>query len=200
MYKRQLETAERVTGQRELGTDPKSGRPIYARMGKYGPMIQIGDVSDEEKPLFAKMRQHQHIATISLEEALDLFQLPKKIGEYRDDEVIVAVGRFGPYVRNTGKFYSIPKGEDPLEVTLERAKEIIEAKEEADRNKLISDFSDHGIQVLNGRWGPYIKAGKKNVRIPKGTEAKTLTLEECQELVAKAPEKKGRGGGRAKKK
>ncbi|MBI1191718.1 MAG: type I DNA topoisomerase [Bacteroidetes bacterium] len=182
-----METAERVTGQRLLGPDPKSGKPVYARMGRYGPMVQVGETEDEEKPRFAKIVGELSLQTITLEQAMNLLALPRTLGTFRDDDLVIGSGRFGPYVRNAGKFYSIPRDEDPRTVTEERALEIIEAKEESDRQKFIMAFDEHDIQVLNGRWGPYIKQGKNNYKIPKDVDPATLTLEQCQEIISAPP-------------
>ncbi len=186
---------------RELGIDPKSGKKVIARLGRFGPIVQIGDSGDEnEKPIYASLKKEQFIESISLEDALELFKLPRKIGLYEDGEMEVNAGRFGPYIKHGGKFYSLPKEDDPMVIEAERAIEIIEAKRKSDAEKLIKSFDeDPDIQVLNGRWGPYIKAGKKNVKIPKDIEPLDLTLEKCQELAANTPEKKGgRFGKKAK--
>jgi len=191
-----LEHSDRASGERELGTDPKSGKPIIARIGRYGPMVQIGSVEDEEKPKFAGLRKDQSITSITFEEALDLFKLPRKVGEYEDADVTAAVGRFGPYLRHKGAFFSIKEadGDDPLTIEKDRAIEVIEAKRKADREKLIHQFDeDPDMQLLNGRWGPYLKAGKKNVRLPKDVEVEKLTYEECVKLAEAAPERGGRG-------
>jgi DNA topoisomerase-1 len=187
------QTAERVTGQRLLGTHPKSGKPVYARMGRYGPMVQEGEVEDEEKPRFAKIVGDATLGTITLEQALDLLVLPRNLGTWRDDDLVVGIGRFGPYVRNNNKFASIPKEEDPMTIDEERAKQLILDKEEADRKKFIKAFEEEDIQILNGRWGPYIKDGKKNVKIPKEIEdPAALTLEEVRKIIEEAPARKGR--------
>jgi len=177
---------------RNLGTDPESGKPVFARLGKYGPMIQIGkQEEEEEKPRFAGMRKGQFIESITLEEALTLFRLPRELGEFEGEKIEANIGRFGPYVKHAGKFYSMPKTDDPHEISLERGIEIIQQKREADAKKVIKTFEENAdIQVLNGRYGPYIKAGTKNVRIPKDKKPEELTLEECLELAEKAPEKK----------
>ncbi|HKL03455.1 MAG TPA: type I DNA topoisomerase, partial [Cryomorphaceae bacterium] len=164
-----LEHSDRATGERELGKDPKTGKPIYARIGRYGPMVQIGDAEDEEKPRFAGLRGDQSITSITLEEALELFKLPRTVGKYEGEEVAASVGRFGPYLRHKGSFYSIKQddGDDPLSIEIDRAIEVIEAKRKADREKLIKTFDeDESMQLLNGRWGPFLKAGKKNYRLP----------------------------------
>ncbi len=251
------ETAERATGSRVLGQDPATGKDVVARIGRFGPMIQIGDVGDEEKPKFASLRKDQSIGTITLQEALDLFKLPRTLGE-RDGEVCsVGIGRFGPYVRlgstyasltaeddpleitleravelidlkkaasatrdlgeykgemivagrgrfgpyvKFGKTYAnIPKGEDPAAVTLERAIELVEAKLAGARQNILKEFEGSVIQVLDGRYGPYITDGSKNANVPKGTKPEDVTLEQATELLAAAPEKKGggrRGGAR----
>ena len=187
-----METAERVTGQRLLGSDPKTGKPVYARMGRYVPMVQVGETEDEEKPRFAKIVGELSLQTITLAQAMELLALPRNLGQYRDDDLIIGSGRFGPYVRNTGKFYSIPKDEDPRTITEERAIELVLAKEEADRLKFIKSFDEEDIQVLNGRWGPYIKQGKTNFKIPKDLDPTELTLEKCKEIMAAPPKARSR--------
>ncbi|MGQ3132314.1 MAG: type I DNA topoisomerase [Flavobacteriales bacterium] len=182
--------SERAKGKRELGVDPASGKNVYALIGRYGPMAQIGEAEDEEKPRFASLQKNQSIETITLEEALSLFKLPKPIGIFEDEEMVVGVGRFGPYVRHAGKFYSLPKGADPLDFQMGEAIKLIEEKRIADSNKTIKEFEGTDIQVLNGRFGPYIKQGKENYKIPKGTEPAALTLEEVQKIIAEAPAKK----------
>lgn len=180
---------------RELGADPDSGKPVIAKLGKFGAMVQIGeyDEESEEKPKFASLRTGQFIESITLEDALELFKLPRVVGLYEDKEMVAAIGRFGPYVRHDGKFVSLGKEIDPLQVTADQAIELIEAKRKADAEKFIKSFDENPeVQVLNGRWGPYIKFGRKNVKIPKGKEPISLTYEECVELAEKTPEKKGR--------
>ena len=195
-----IENAERASGERELGVDPKSGRIVLVRIGRYGPMAQIGKSDEEEKPIFAKLKPTQTIDTMTLEEALELFKLPINLGQYDGHDVIVSDGRFGPYIRYNGTFASIPKGEDPLEVKMDRAIELIEAKKKADAEKFIKVFEEQGIQVLNGRFGPYIKSGKKNYKIPKGTDPKGLTLEECEAIIKEGDSKKGGSRGKRTKK
>lgn len=254
------ETAERATGSRVLGVDPVSGKPIQARIGRFGPMIQIGDVEDEEKPKFASLRKDQSIQSITLQEALDLFKLPRTLGE-RDGEVVtVGIGRFGPYVRlgstyasltpeddplaidlaravelvdlkkaanatrelgeyegemivagrgrfgpfvKFGKLYAnIPKAEDPNAVTLERAIELIQAKQAGAKASVLRTYEGSDIQILDGRYGPYITDGKKNANVPKGKKPEEVSLEEATALVAAAPAKKAaakKGGFRRKK-
>jgi DNA topoisomerase I len=186
-------TREQVAQARELGKDPATGKPVTVRMGRFGPFVQIGTKDDEEKPRFAGLRPGQKMDAINLADAMDLFQLPRTLGETADGETIVTnVGRFGPYVKYGSKYVSL-KEDDPYTITHERALEVIRLKQEADANRLILDFPDDGIQVLNGRYGPYITDKKKNAKIPKDRDPKTLTLEECKTLIAAAPE---RGGGR----
>lgn len=251
------ETAERATGSRELGTDPASGKPIIARIGRFGPMIQIGTAEDEEKPRFASLRKDQSIQTITLQEALDLFKLPRTLGESNGDIVSVGIGRFGPYVRlgatyasltpdddpleidlrravelidlkkaanatrdlgeykgemivqgrgrfgpfvKFGKTYAnVPKGEEPSTVTFERAVELIEAKLAGARQNILKEFEGSVIQVLAGRYGPYITDGEKNANVPKEKAPEDVTLEEATALLAAAPERKGGKKGRAAK-
>lgn len=193
-------TREEAVEARELGTDPKSGKPVSVRMGRYGPFVQIGTKDDEEKPKFAGLRPGQKMDQINLEEGLELFKLPRDLGETPEGEKVSAsIGRFGPYVKYGSKYVSI-RGEDPHVIELEQALEFIAKKKEEDANKLITDFSDDGIQVLNGRYGPYVTDGKKNAKIPKDTEPASLTLEQCKEMIAKAPARKARRRTAKKKK
>lgn len=182
---------------RELGTDPKTGKNVYAKLGKFGAYVQIGENPDDnggEKPKFASLRPGQFIENITLEDAMELFKMPRDLGQFEEKTVVVNLGRFGPYVLHDKKFVSIPKTDDPYTIELPRAIELIEGKRIADANRTIKLFDENpDIQVLNGRFGPYIKAGKKNVKIPKGKDPKELTLEECVTLAEAAPEKKGRG-------
>jgi DNA topoisomerase-1 len=182
-----------VQSSRELGIDPNSGRKIIARLGRFGPIVQIGDTEDEEKPRFASMRKGQFIESITLEEALELFKLPREVGDFEDEKMVVSIGRFGPYIKHGGKFYSLGKEDDPHDIDESRAIELIEQKRKADAEKLIKKFDENpDIQILNGRWGPYLKVGSKNVKIPKGKEPSDLSLQDCIELAEKAPEKKSR--------
>ena len=186
-------TREQASQARVLGTDPASGRPVSVRMGRYGAFVQIGTKEDVEKPRFAGLRPGQKMDTIELQTALDLFKLPRELGQTPEGEPVSAnIGRFGPYVRYANKFVSI-KGDDPYTITLERALQLIVEKKIADANRLILDFPDAGIQVLNGRYGPYITNKLKNAKIPKDKVPKELTLEQCQALLAAAPERRGRG-------
>jgi len=194
-------TREQVAQARELGTDPKSGKPVTVRMGRYGPFVQIGTKDDEEKPKFAGLRPGQKMNDISFEEAMELFKLPRTLGETPDGlPVSASVGRFGPYVRYGDKYVSIRDDDDPYTIELPRALELIEIKKIEDANRIIQDFEDEGIQVLNGRYGPYITDKKKNARVPKDREPKSLTLEECKELLAAAPERGRRGKKKTAKK
>lgn len=172
-------------GERILGSDPKTGKQVSVKIGRFGPMVQIGTQDDEEKPTFASLQKNQSLTTITLEEALRLFDLPRSVGEYEGKDMQVAVGRFGPYIRHDGKFISLPRGLDPYAVTEEEAVQLIEEKRKKDSEKTISIFGegDEEIQVLNGRYGPYITYQKGNYKIPKGTDAATLTEEQCKEII-----------------
>ncbi len=195
-----MEEAVKHVGERVLGTDPKSGRQLSVRIGRYGAMAQIGTAEEEEKPQFASLRKDQSIESITFEEALDLFKLPREIALYEDEPMTAAIGRFGPYIRHKNKFYSIPKTDDPLEIGAERAIELIEAKREADRNKIINEFGENKeIQVLNGRYGPYIAFEKKNYKIPKKTDATKLTEEECREIISSQPNTKSKAKAKSTK-
>lgn len=182
-----LKNSERNSGERILGCDPQSGENVIVRIGRFGPMAQIGE---GENVRYAGLRKGQLMETITLEEALELFKFPRKLGMYEDKEVSVGIGRFGPYIKHNNSFVSLKKGEDdPGTITLETAITRIEEKRESDRNKLIKAF-DNGIQILNGRFGPYISYEKKNFKIPKTKQAAELSLEECMELIAKEDTKK----------
>ncbi|MGB1310639.1 MAG: DNA topoisomerase I [Leucothrix sp.] len=193
---------EEVMQARVIGTDEKTGKPVSVRMGRYGPFVQIGHRDDEEKPQFASLRPGQKMDSVTFEDAMELFKLPRALGETEEGEAISTnFGRFGPYVKYGSKFVSLPKdNNDPYTVTLEQALELIAAKKKADAEKLIQDYPDEGIQVLNGRWGPYVTDKNKNARVPKDVDAKTLTLEDCVRMLAEAPERKGRGKKAAPKK
>ena len=194
-------TREQVAQARELGTDPRTGKPVTVRMGRFGPFVQIGTKDDEEKPKFAGLRPGQKMNDITFEEAMELFKLPRQLGETPDGQPVSAsVGRFGPYVRYGDKYVSIRGDDDPYTIELPRALELIEQKKIEDANRIIQDFEEEGIQVLNGRYGPYITNKKKNARVPKDREPKSLTLEECQALLAAAPERGRRGKKKATKK
>ena len=172
-----------------LGTDPKSGKPVYVKIGRFGPVAQIGDADDAEKPRFASLRKGQLIASITLEEALDLFTLPRTVGEFEGKEVVIGIGRFGPYARHDGKFVSLGKTDDPYTIELDRAVSLIRDKREKDakaKEPIRTYPEDDGLQVLNGRYGPYIAWQGKNYRIPKGYMPAELTLEQCREIIAKS--------------
>lgn len=184
---------EQVAQARELGTDPATGKPVSVRMGRFGPFVQIGTKDDTEKPRFAGLRPGQKMAGITLAEAMELFKLPRKLGATAEGEPVTAsIGRFGPYVQY-GKKYASLKQDDPYTITLERALEVIAEKKIADANRLILEFTEAGIEVLNGRYGPYITDKTRNARIPKDRDPKSLTLEECQALLAAAPPRGKRG-------
>jgi DNA topoisomerase-1 len=192
---------EQVAMAREIGTHPVSGKPMSVRMGQYGPFVQIGTKDDEEKPKFAGLRPGQKMDSITLEAALELFKLPRTIGKTAEGEdVITNVGRFGPYIKYGAKYVSL-KEDDPYTVELDRALELIRLKQEADANRIIADFTSDGIQVLNGRYGPYVTNGKKNAKIPKDRDPKSITLEEAKVMIEQAPERgtgrfgRGRRGG-----
>jgi DNA topoisomerase-1 len=178
---------DEVAQARDLGKDPVSGKPMSVRMGRFGPFVQIGTKDDEDKPKFAGLRPGQKMDLITHAQAIELFKLPRKLGTTAaGEEITTNVGRFGPYVKYGAKYVSL-KTDDPYEITPERALEVIREKEIADANRLILDFPDAGIQVLNGRYGPYITDKSRNAKIPKDKEPKSLTLEECQTLLAAAP-------------
>ncbi|WP_434982580.1 DNA topoisomerase I [Xanthomonas arboricola] len=184
---------------RVLGTDPVSGKEVSARIGRFGPMVQIGTVEDEEKPTFASLRPGQSIYSISIEDALELFKMPRALGQDKDQDVSVGIGRFGPFARRGSVYASLKKEDDPYTIDLARAVFLIEEKEEIARNRVIKDFDGSDIQVLNGRFGPYISDGKLNGKIPKDREPASLTFEEVQQLLADTgkPVRKGFGAKKA---
>ncbi len=194
-----IENSERVSGERILGTDPKTGKQVSVRMARFGAVAQLTDLDDADaKPQYAGLRNGQQLAALTLEEALDLFKLPRTLGQFEEEDVVVAIGRFGPYVRHKGKFTSLGKELDPYTVELDKAIELIENKRKADLEKLLKTFEeDPDCQILKGRWGPYLKFGKKNVRLPKEADIEKLTYAECKEMADNAPAK---GKRRAKKK
>ena len=191
-----------ATGARELGTDPKSGKPVSVRLGRYGPYAQIGDKDTDEKLEFASLRPGQSMHTISLTDALELFKLPRKLGQHNEEEVSVGIGRFGPFAKRGSVYASLKKEDDPYTIDLERAVFLIEEKEEIARNRIIKEWADSEIQVLNGRFGPYLSDGKFNGKIPKDREPASLTLEEAQQFMAETgkPARKGFGAKKAAKK
>ncbi len=197
-----METAERISGERELGFDPVSGKRIIARMGRYGPMVQIGETTDEEKAKFAKLKTDQSIETIQLTEAMELFKLPRILGDFENEQVQVNIGRFGPYIAHDKKFYSLAKEFDPYEIRLEEAIPIIEEKRKAKDERTIKVFEKEKIQLLKGPYGPYIKKGLKNFPIPKERqeEVESLTIEEVQAMIEHAIANPSRGKRKPAKK
>jgi len=178
-----VETADRASGSRVLGQDPKSGKDVVARIGRFGPMVQIGSADDEEKPRFASLRKDQSIATITLQEALDLFKLPRTLGRSGEEEVVVNAGRFGPYVKIGSTFASLAPGDDPLEIDLRRALELVELKKVANATRDLGEYKGEQIVQGRGRFGPFVKFGKTYANIPKGEEPSTVTLERAVELI-----------------
>jgi DNA topoisomerase-1 len=191
-----LENTERASGERILGKDPVTGKRVSVRMARFGPVAALSNPDDEnDKPQYAGLRRTQKLENITLEEALHLFKLPRVVGEYNGQEVVAAIGRFGPYVRYDGKFYSIKNQYDPHDIEIDEAIIAIEAKKKADAEKLIKTFEENPeFQILNGRWGPYLKAGKENVKIPKDREPSSLTYDECVQLAEEAKTKPKRRG------
>ena len=185
---------EHKVGERVLGTDPKSGRPVSVKIGRFGPLVQIGTPEDTEKPLFASLLKGQSMSTITLEEALKLFDLPRTLGDFEGKTVVVGIGRFGPYIRHDGKYVSLPKEFTPQGVSLEDAIMLIQQKREQESQRLIKKFDeDDELELLNGRFGPYIAYKKKNYKLPKGSEPASLTFADCMKIVEdadKAPAKK----------
>lgn len=194
-----MENAGRVKGERELGKDPESGKPVVARLGRFGPMVQIGAVEDEEKPRFAKLRPTQSIETITFDEAMELFRLPRKLGLFEGEDVVVNIGRFGPYAAHAGKFYSLKKEMDPYTVELEEVAPLIEEKRKAAEENTIKIFEKEKIKILKGPYGPYIKQGLRNYKLPKEKQenAAALTIEEVQAIIedvkANPPKKVAKG-------
>ncbi|NLZ95901.1 MAG: type I DNA topoisomerase [Bacteroidales bacterium] len=188
---------EHRAGERVLGVDPKTGRQIAVKIGRYGPLAQIGEKEEEEKPLFSGLRKNQSIETITLEEALKLFELPRVVGTYEDIEMIAAVGRFGPYIRHDGKFYSLPKEFDPHKVKEDEAIKVIEDKRKKDKEKIIQTFEEEpGLIVQHGRYGPYISFEKRNYKIPKSVKPEELTLEDVRKIINETEPSRPRGGRR----
>ncbi len=182
--KKTSETAERQSGERMLGVDPVSGKNVYVKVGRFGPFAQLGEGTEDEKPKYGKLRTGQLVESITLEESLELFKLPRVVGLFEDKEMKASIGKFGPYIVHDNKFYSIPKGEDAYTVDVNRSIEIIEAKRIVEANKLIKEFAeDVNLKLLNGRWGPYIVYGKSNFKIPKGQDVNALTFDECMKIV-----------------
>ena len=185
--------SEHKAGERELGTDPKTGKPVFVKIGRFGPVAQIGSAEDKDKPLFAQLPSNLSIETITLEEALELFKLPRELGEFEGTKVSVGTGRFGPYVQHNRKYASIPKGEDPMTITLNRAIELIQEKRETEQKRHLKSFAeDEKLELLNGKYGPYIAYDGKNYRLPKNKmeNVEALTYEECMIIIKEAPEPK----------
>lgn len=188
--------SEHKAGERELGKDPKSGRPVFVKIGRFGPVVQIGTAEDEDKPQFAQLPADKSIETITLEEALELFKLPRQVGEFEGTTVTIGSGRFGPYVLHDRKYVSIPKEIDPMAITLEQAVELINEKRSNEQKRHIKTFEeDDKLELLNGRYGPYIAFDGKNYRIPKAKQenVESLSYEECMTIIKEAPEPKARG-------
>jgi DNA topoisomerase-1 len=176
---------EHKVGERTLGNDPKTGKPVSVKIGRFGPLVQLGSTDDEEKPRFASLLKDQSVGTITLAEALKLFEMPRHLGDFEGAEVTVAIGRFGPYIKHDGKFVSIPKGVSPQEITLDEAGKLILAKRDAEAKKVIATFPEEPeLQVLNGRFGAYISFKKQNYKIPRGTDAAKLDLAACRAIIA----------------
>ena len=187
--------SEHKAGERLLGNDPKTGKPVFVKIGRFGPVVQVGTADDNEKPQFAQLPAQKSMETLSLEEALELFKLPRTIGTFEDSDVVIGAGKFGPYIMHNKKFVSLPKSEDPLTIGLERAIELISAKREQEKQRHLKSFEeDTKLEVLNGRYGPYIAYDGKNYRLPKNLHEKAgeLSYEQCMEIVKQAPEPKSR--------
>ena len=185
--------SQHKAGERELGTDTKTGKPVFVKIGRFGPVAQIGSAEDKDKPLFAQLPSNLSIETITLEEALELFKLPRELGEFEGTKVSVGTGRFGPYVQHNRKYVSIPKGEDPMTITLDRAIELIQEKRETEQKRHLKSFAeDEKLELLNGKYGPYIAYDGKNYRLPKNKmeNVEALTYEECMTIIKEAPEPK----------
>ena len=184
--------SEHKVGERLLGTDPQSGKPVFVKIGRFGPVVQIGTAEDEEKPRFAQMKNGQSLETITLEEALELFKLPRDLGTFENTTVSIGTGRFGPYVLHNKKYVSLPKGSDPMSVTLQEAIKLIIEKRQAEVERHLRKFEEEPeLEVLNGRYGPYIAYKGNNYRLSKtlAERAKELTLEECMTVVKEQDEK-----------
>ncbi len=190
--------SQKFSGQRYLGIDPESGRKVFARLGRYGPMIQIGESDEEEKPRFVSLAKDQSLEAVSLEAALKLFRFPRKLGEYEGEEILLATGRFGPYIKCGKNNYSLRKGMKLEEMDLEAAIKLIKQQSAEKQNRIIKEFAeDNKLQVLNGRYGPYLSYSKKNYRIPAEYDPEKLTLENCKKIISETDEKKKKKGGKA---
>ena len=184
---------EHKAGERQLGKDPKTGRPVFVKIGRFGPVVQIGTADDKDKPQFAQLPKEQSLETITLNEALELFKLPRELGDYEHKPVTIGAGRFGPYILHNRKYTSLPKDADPMTITLEEAIALIEEKREQDNQKHLKIFlEDPKLEVLNGRYGPYLSYDGKNYRLPKAMHEKAtqLTYEECMKIINSVPTKK----------
>ena len=193
--------SEHKAGERELGLDPKTGKPVYVKIGRFGPVAQIGSADDQEKPRFSQLPKDKSIETITLDEALELFKLPRTLGNYEGTEVSVGVGRFGPYILHNKKYVSLPKGIDPMTVSLDAAVELIEEKRRQEKERHIKSFDeDSKLELLKGRYGPYLSYEGKNYHIDKKLQEKALAgnmeYAECMDIIKKAPEPKSRRGGK----
>jgi DNA topoisomerase-1 len=190
--KETVDTTGKFSGERLLGIDPKSGKNVYVKLGRFGPVVQIGETESEEKPRFAGLGKGQSMDTLTLEPALELFNFPRNLGSFEGADMTVAVGRFGPYVKHNNQYYSLTKNDDPAAISQERAVEIIELKRKQDKEKIIKQFpQNEKVLVLNGRFGPYIAIEKSNYKIPKGTDPAGLSLDECLK-IAETQEKSGK--------
>ncbi|MEN6502121.1 MAG: type I DNA topoisomerase [Tenuifilaceae bacterium] len=202
LVEKTIKESDYTKGERVLGIDPVSGKPVSVRIGRYGPVVQLGeaDASKKTKPQFASLLKGQLIETITLEEALSLFKLPRSLGNYENSEVVVGVGRFGPYVRHQSKFYSLKKDDNPLTIDLNRAVELIEEGRKKERERVIKKFeSPQVVEILNGRWGPYISFNNQNYKIPKDKDPKLLTFDDCMKLIDEQAEKGSKRNSTAKK-
>lgn len=187
--------SEHKAGERLLGKDPKSGNPVYVKIGRFGPVVQIGDADDKNKPRFSQLPADKTMETITLDEALELFKLPRTVGQFEGTDVVIGSGRFGPYVMHDKKFVSIPKDADPMTITLDEAVELIEKKREDDKKRHLKQFDeDPKLEVMNGRYGPYIAYEGRNYRLTKAQRdrAAELTYDECMEVIKNAPEPKAK--------
>lgn len=192
-----MKNTERSTGEKLLGTDPVSGKPVFVKIGKFGPLAQIGETDNTDKPKFASLLKAQHIDTITLTEALELFKLPREVGEYEGKKIFVAIGKFGPYISHNSKFVSLKKDDNPLSITKPRAIELILEKIEKDKNKIIKTFNDD-LSLLNGRWGAYISFKKENYKLPKKSVVESLTMEDCMKIVNESQNDRPRPKGKEK--
>lgn len=196
------ERSDHKVGERQLGTDPKSGKPVSVKIGRFGPVVQIGTADEDSKPRFAQIPSDKSMETLTLDEALELFKLPRGIGEYEGKAVTIGAGRFGPYALHDGKFASLPKGADPMAITLDEAIALIEEKRKSEQQKHLKTFAeDAKLEILNGRFGPYIVYDGKNCRIPKAQQehAAEMTYEQCMEIVNATPDKPAGKRTRARK-